>query len=125
MTSNLRGRRIVGTIKHAITNSIVQNLGGWAEVLPQVLYNYFRLNCGPIPSPSRGMYGINPSTLASNVVALLSDAGPHHKLLELLGESGVNAAAAAKFVEPKQRKRKEMKFAGGHEVLVAHGPVSN
>lgn len=74
---------------------------------------------------SRVMYEINPRMLANEAVALFIDTGPHQRLLEMSGESGVGAAAAAKSVEPRKSTRKEKKFAVGDEVLVDHGPDCN
>lgn len=41
----------------------------------------------------------------------------------MLGESVVQATAAAKSVEPRKSKKKEKKFVVGDEVLVAYGPA--
>lgn len=71
------------------------------------------------------MYGINPRMLTSDTVALLTDAGPHHRILEMFGESGMCAAAAEKSVKPRKSTRKVKNFGVRDEALVAHGLAFN
>lgn len=73
--------RMVGTIQNAIEKSTLENEEAWAKVFPQVLYGYRRRDRCPSPSLFRMMYYTNPRMLASDVVALLTDAGHHQRLL--------------------------------------------
>lgn len=56
--ANGRIERMVGTIKKAIKNSVVQYGGDWAEDMAKDLYGYHRSHRGDTNLPFRLMYGI-------------------------------------------------------------------
>lgn len=58
-------------------------------------------------------------------VALLNNVSPHHRLLELFGESFVLAGALSKSLESRNVARKKKTFAVGDEVLASSGPALN
>lgn len=123
--ANGRAERTIGKIKYAIEKIVVIIRGDRGEVLPQLLYVYHRRDRGPTLPTFHMMYGFSPRMLASDAVELLADADPHHRLLEIFGESAVCVAAAANSGEPRKSEEKEKKFNVGDKVLVAHSQAFN
>lgn len=60
--------------------------------MQKVLCGYRRRDLGDVNSSFRLMYGIEARMMASDAVALLGEAKPSHRLIEMLGESFLRAA---------------------------------
>lgn len=64
------------TKKHAIKRAVVQNGGGWAEAVPNVLYVYRVRDRRDFILPFRLRYGIEPRMIVSDAVAIPSEGNP-------------------------------------------------
>lgn len=79
------------TVKPGIKPTFVRADMDWGHGLPHVLYGYCRRNRTAIHSPYRLIYGVEPQMVASDSIALFAGATPHHRIVELLNESGKTA----------------------------------
>lgn len=125
LMANWMAGRMVDTIKNAFQISVVKSGGDWAEKLPKLFYGHCHRDRGPNLSLFRMTYCNSPRMLAIDAVALLTDVGHHHRLLDNFSESGVRATAATRSGEARNGGRKENKFDIGDEFLVAHDPAFN
>lgn len=119
--SNGREERMVGTIKHAIAKTTLNDRPSWTEALPNVLYGYRRCRMGPHLSPFQLMSGVPPRMARHDAsLGLENPFEIEYRELEIIA---IQSARAHREHVPRPLPTTRRTLSVGDQVLVAKGRV--